>query len=348
MFIHEYGHYAIAKLCKVRVDIFSIGYGRELFGFHDRSGTRWRFSLIPAGGYVKLFGDVDATSAVDQDLLDSISEKDKKDTFYFKALYQKALIIIAGPGANFLLSIIILSFLYTMYGKPYTLPIIGNVVDGSVASAAGLEVGDRIISIDGETIQMFDDVLRIISINPGTETLLAYKRNDVISFTSLIPKVAQSRDVFGNVAQFSEIGISADTVDYRDMSIPSAVYSSIVEIKNIIRSTCKVLLQMITGKRGLNDLAGPIRIAKYSGQSMEKGIMFTFWFIAMLSINIGFVNLLPIAPLDGGHLFCYLIEAVSRKKFAMKYRDYSMKLGMVVLLMVFALTTFNDLKMLFL
>ena len=348
VFIHELGHYVFAKLCKVKVETFSIGFGKEIFGFYDRSGTRWKFSMIPAGGYVKMFGDFNEASAVDEKKLASMSEEDKKQTFHFKKLYQKVLIVVAGPTANFLLAIVILSFLYTFYGKPYTPPIISQVTQDGVAQNAGLKSGDKIISIDGEYINTFDDIIRIISINSGTEISLSYERDGNVTDTIITPKIVISKDVFGNNIQSAQVGIAANIVEYKYLPFYTAIYTSVSEIKKIIKTTCKVLGQMITGKRDLNDLGGPIRIVKYSGQSMEKGVIFVLWFIAMLSVNVGFVNLLPIPILDGGQLFYYVIEAISSKKFALKYQDYSIKAGMVIIFIIIALTTFNDVKMLLL
>ena len=347
VFVHEYGHYIVAKLCKVKVESFSIGFGKEIFGFYDKSGTRWKFSIIPAGGYVKMFGDLNEASSPDKQKLDSIPEEEKKYAFHFKKLYQKSLIVAAGPIANFILAIVILSFFYIYYGKPYNPAVISAVLDKSPAYESGLQVGDKIVTIDNDEIKTFDEVIRSISINVNQSIKITYERDGITNSVDIVPKIADSKDVFGNEMQSRQIGISSSMRNYKQLSPMVAVYTSVLEIKNIIKSTCTVLSQMITGKRSLNDLGGPIRIIKYSGQSMDKGILFTLWFIAMLSVNIGFVNLLPIPVLDGGHLFFYLIEACTNTAFAMKLQSYTMKAGIIILFMVLALTTFNDLKMLF-
>ncbi|MBQ4875365.1 MAG: RIP metalloprotease RseP [Rickettsiaceae bacterium H1] len=348
VFVHELGHYIVAKICKVKIEVFSIGFGKEIFGFYDKSGTRWKFSMIPAGGYVKMFGDTNEASVENEKYLSSIPEEEKELTFHFKKLHQKTSIVIAGPLANFLLSILILSFLYAFYGKPYTPPIIGKTIEKGVAQNAGLIEGDKIISINGEQVSTFDDIIRIISTNSEKEISLFYEREGTINHTILIPELTTSKDIFGNTIKSPQIGISISTIEYRYMSIPTSIYVSIIEIKKIIQTTCKVLWQMIRGKRNLDDLGGPIRIVKYSGQSMKKGIIFTLWFIAMLSVNVGFINLLPIPVLDGGHLLYYIIESISNKNFAAKYQNYSIKAGITIIFIILALTTFNDVKMLFL
>ncbi len=349
VFIHEYGHYIVAKLCKVKIEVFSIGFGKECFGFNDRSGTRWKFSIIPAGGYVKMFGDLNEASVTSKEALSEMSAEEKALTFQYKKLYQKALIVAAGPIANFLLAALILTFLYMFYGKVYTSPVVSDVTSGMPAQESGLRSGDKIISINNEEIKAFDDIMRIVGINSGAQELsIVYERNNVLHFTTLKPKMGDAQDVFGNKIQSAQIGIKSAGVEYKVLSLSGAIYSAVVEIKKIISSTCKVLWQMVTGKRNLDDLGGPIRIVKYSGQSMEKGVVFLIWFVAMLSVNIGFINLLPIPVLDGGHLLYYIIEAVSSEKFAHKYQDYSVKVGIFLLLLILALSTFNDAKMLIL
>lgn len=347
VFIHEYGHYIVAKLCGVKIDTFSIGFGKELFGFNDKSGTRWKFSVVPAGGYVKMFGDEDEASRPAESTLLSMSDEEKNQAFYFKKLYQKALIVAAGPVANFILAAVILSFFYISYGKPYTPPIINHVVQSSVAEKSGLQIGDEILAIDDIKIETFDDVVRIISTNTATELDISYLRNGNVFFIKLVPEIIDSKDVFGNASKSTRIGISANVTEYKHLPLLTAIYGSVIEVKNIIGTTCRVLWQMITGQRNLNDLGGPIRIVKYSGQSIEKGGLFTLWFIAMLSVNIGFMNLLPIPILDGGHLFSYCMEIVGGKRLAARYQKYAMKVGIVLIAMIFALTTLNDLKMLF-
>ncbi len=347
VFVHEYGHYIVAKLCKVKIESFSIGFGKEIFGFNDKSGTRWKFSIIPAGGYVKMFGDANEASAPDQENLKNMPLEDKQYAFHFKKLYQKALIVAAGPIANFLLASVILSFFYMYHGKPYTPAIISNIAKDSAAYESGLEIGDKIISIDGEEVITFDQIIRTVSTNVNSTINITYQRDGITHEAELKPKLVDSKDVFGNKIQSRKLGISSNITHYEHLPAISAISASIIEIKHIITSTCKVLSQMITGKRNLDDLGGPIRVIKYSGQSMDKGVLFTLWFIAMLSVNIGFVNLLPIPVLDGGHLFFYLIEACTNTTIAMRIQHYSMKAGIVLIFALIAFTTFNDLKMLF-
>ncbi len=347
VFVHEYGHYIVAKLCKVKIEVFSIGFGKELFGFYDRSGTRWKFSYIPAGGYVKMFGDANEVSVEDKDLLESMSDEDKKSSFHYKPLYQRALVVFAGPFANFLLAILILMSLYLFNGKEYVAPIISEVIEGSPADYAGLKAGDEIISIAGEKIKTFNDVVRVMSVNVDSEVMVSYVRGGQNFLVKLFPDNVIAEDIFGDQIKSQYIGIRSGIVEHQSLSIFQSFVGSVVEVKNIIKLTCIELWHMFIGKSDLDKLGGPLKIAKYSGQSMEKGLIFVLWFIAMISINLGFVNLLPIPILDGGHLLCYLIEAVSNKDFAVRYQYYAVKAGMMLIFAIIAFTTFNDVRTIF-
>lgn len=333
-FIHEFGHYFFARLCKVRVETFSLGFGKEIFGFTDRKDTRWKFSLIPAGGYVKMYGD---------EITESSSAQDS-DSFQSKNLLQKACIVSGGPFANLLSAIIILTLLFTVYGKSYTQPIITKVALHSTAEKAGLQVNDRITFINDAKISTFEDIVKIVSLNTENVLDIQYLRDGIIHHTTLQPRLADSRDIFGNKVKVSQIGIASNYVKHEKLNIVNATNTAIIETFSIIKSTYTALKQIITGQRSIKELSGPIKIAKYSGQSLVRGIWVVLWFIAMLSINLAFINLLPIPALDGGYLMYYLLETINGKPLALKYQEYGVKLGTMLLIGLFILVAFNDIR----
>lgn len=344
VFIHEFGHYYIAKLSGVKIETFSIGFGKELFGWNDKSGTRWKISLIPMGGYVKMFGDADPSSSPDNDKISQFSEEDKKIAFHTKPLYKKAAIVAAGPLANFLLAIVIIAFFFSYYGKPTTLSKVSLVSAESAAFEAGIKAGDDIIYIDDSKIDTFSDVQRIISINTGTAINITLKRNNEIIETTATPRMHERKDIFGNDIQTPLLGISSTEVSYEKENIFKAVVSATIETYKISGSTLKAIGQMITGERSVKEISGPIGIAKYSGQSAKRGITTVLWFMAIISINLGLVNLFPIPVLDGGHLLYYTIEAATGKPVADKVQEIGFKIGIALVLTLAIFAVFNDIE----
>jgi len=318
-----------------------------LLGFNDKSGTRWKFSLIPAGGYVKIFGDSNEASTPNQELLSKLNQEEKSQTMHFKPIYQKALIVFGGTFANLLFAFVILWFFFAYFGKPFIDPVVTLVKEHSAAEKAGLKVGDRITHIDNNKIDWFDDIKRITAINTGTQIVIKYLREDLSFSTLLTPDMIKGKDFLGNEVLMPQLGIMSDRLTYKNLGIINSAYFSVVEMYNIINSTIKVVGQMIAGKRDASSLGGPIRIAKYSGQSLQKGTFTVFWFLAMISINLGVINLLPIPLLDGGHLFFYCIEALKGPEKALKYQAYASKVGVVFLAALFLFVTFNDIRYLF-
>jgi regulator of sigma E protease len=344
VFIHEYGHYIVAKLCGVRIVAFSIGFGKELFGWNDKSGTRWKVSLLPLGGYVKMFGDASAASTPDSGLLEEMNEQDRKAAFHYKPLYKKALIVAAGPAANFLLTIAIFFYFIMSNGLQSIDPVIGKIIPDSPAQTAGLEVGDRITMIDKTKIASFNDITYIISTNLGTPVDLSVDRGEEKLKITLTPKMFEDEDGLGNKITRPLIGIKSVDIKYQDVGFTRALGESVRRTYMLCESTLKVIGQMATGKRNARDLKGPVGIAQLSGQAAEKGIHTVLWLIAIISANLGLMNLLPIPVLDGGHLLYYGIEALSGRPLAQKMQEYGFRVGFALLAILMAFTLFNDLQ----
>jgi regulator of sigma E protease len=343
VFIHEFGHFWVARRVGVRVEVFSIGFGKELFGFNDKHGTRWKFCLIPMGGYVKMFGDKNSASQSDEALIASFSEDEKKMAFASKSLLQKSAIVIAGPVANYLLAILIFASFFTFYGTPNAKPIVTNVVENSPAEIAGIKEGDLITSINGHKVETFIDISNIMSLNVGEEVNIKFIRNNILLEKMIMPKQFSAQDELGNEIKSYKLGIKADRLLLDSHNIFSATKLAVIECFNLSYMSLKAMGQIITGKRSAKELGGPIKIAQYSGKSAQHGIQSILWFIALLSVNLGVVNLLPIPVLDGGHLLIYLIEFSFGKKIASKVQNFGFQIGLILLIMVTIMVTFNDL-----
>lgn len=350
VFIHEFGHYIIAKWCGVGIETFSIGFGKELFGFNDRSGTRWKFSMLPFGGYVKMFGDQGAASTPDDDKLDHMSEDEKNKSFHFKALWQKALIVVAGPAANFILTISILTyFLYTT-GISSTEPIIGEIIDDTPAQEAGLKEGDRIVRVDGEEVEVFGDIPNLIATNLGTPVLLDIVRDGEDLSLTITPISYDDKDALGNPVKRPLIGFRSQKLTVTDVSFPEAIWQATGRTYDLCAMSLRFLGQMVTGQRSADDLKGPVGIAKLSGQVTQSGdsisetVRMILWFIAMLSANLGLINLFPIPMLDGGHLMYYGLEAVSGKPVAKKFQEFGFRIGFLLIASLMVFTLYNDIR----
>lgn len=343
VFIHEFGHFWVARRVGVKVEVFSIGFGKELFGFNDKHGTRWKFCLIPMGGYVKMFGDKNSASQSDESLIASFSESERKIAFSCKSLLQKSAIVIAGPAANYLLAIVIFASFFTFYGVPNAKPIVTNVIENSPAKLAGIQEGDLIISINGQGIESFTDISNVMSLNIGEEVDIKLIRNDSLLEKKVIPKQFSAQDELGNEIKSYRLGIKADKVILEPHNIFSATKRAVIECFDLSYMSLKAMGQIITGKRSVKELGGPIKIAQYSGKSAAHGIQSLLWFIALLSVNLGVVNLLPIPVLDGGHLLIYLVEFGFGKKIASKIQNFGFQIGLILLIMMTIVVTFNDL-----
>jgi regulator of sigma E protease len=342
VFIHEFGHFWVARRAGVKVEVFSIGFGKELFGFNDKHGTRWKFSAIPLGGYIKMFGDKSTASNSDEELISKLTEEEKKIAFPCKSLLRKSAIVAAGPIANYLLAIIIFAGFFMVYGTSSATAEITKILPGSAASIAGIESGDEIINMNGTKIDNFNDIRNIMSINLGEKISFSIKRHDKIINKEIIPQEHITKDILGNEAKTYRLGIITENVTLEKKSIFPAIKSAITECYNLSLMSLKAMGQIITGKRSSKELGGPIKIAQYSAKSAESGIQSLLWFIALLSVNLGLMNLLPIPVLDGGHLLIYLAEATMGKKIATKIQDFGFQIGVIILIMLTIFVTYND------
>ena len=326
---------------------FSLGFGKKLFGFTDKKGTIWKFCLLPFGGYVKMFGDRNSASAPDNEAFTKMTDEEKNKSFLGKNVYQKIAIVFAGPAANFLLAIVFLTALFRINGFNILLPIVDQVLPESAAFEANLKSGDEIIAIDGKEISNFDQVREAISQSFGEELVFRIKRENEVFEKKIAPKIQLRKDFFGEDVKLPTLGIAVSKTISQELNLLQSFKKANLETYHISCSILRTIGELIVGKRSVEELGGPIKIAKYSGQTVDMGIIAVIWFIAMISINLGVMNLLPIPVLDGGHLFFYLIQVITRKKISQKTQQVAFNIGLALVLTLMIFTTFNDLKSLF-
>ena len=282
VFVHEFGHFFIARMNGVKVEVFSIGFGKELFGFYDKHNTRWKFCLIPMGGYVKMFGDKNSSSQSDSELISSLSEEEKKIAFSCKTLLQKSSIVVAGPLANYIFAIVIFASFFSIYGHPVTKPIITKVIENSPAEKAGIREGDFITELNGQAIENFGDIGNIMNLNVGEEVTINFIRNDNVIIKQIIPEVFYTKDIIGSEVKSFKLGIMADQVTLEKQNIFSAAKLAIKECLHLSYMSLKAMGQIISGKRSIKELGGPIKIAQYSSKTAEYGLSSLLWLIALL------------------------------------------------------------------
>ncbi len=349
VFIHEYGHYYFARRYGVGVTAFSIGFGKEIFGYNDKNGTRWKFCLIPLGGYVKFFGDRNVFSQSEQEeVLKKYSKDDQKKLFILKPLYQRTLIVAGGPLANFLLAILIFSCIYMFVGKDLTPAKIEEVSQNSPAEVAGLKKNDIITSINGNKVQSILEVSMLINSSSSDKINIKVLRDNKQLNLFAKANIIDSKDPFGNSIKKKIIGIKISPVNNEfnkeRLGPTKAVYYSLKEIWFVTTTTMKFIGSMFQGKGDTSQLGGPIKIAKISGQVMEFGFLAFITTIAYISISLGLINLFPIPLLDGGHLMFYLFEKILGRPLKQSTQEGFFRIGLFLLLSLMIFTTFNDLK----
>lgn len=378
VFIHEWGHFSVARFFGVKVDEFSIGFGKELYGWTDSKGTRWKISLLPLGGFVKMHGDEDGSSKADAEKLKKMSKKEKEISFFFKPLWQKALIVAAGPAINFVLAVFIYAAIFGTYGKVEIehSPVVGVVMEGGVADKMGIKTGDKIVSIGGEPIKYFSDVQKKTMLAASVETEISVERaGELLSF-KFVPQSAYVKDETGEFVQV-RLGIKnapdqilvQDTISY---GVVGAVVAAVEKVYADSVVMLQGLWQIITGERSSKDMGGPVKIVEYSGhftESLAKSVSCAFggendtklscgelaldgflnalMFMAMVSTMLGLVNLFPIPMLDGGHLTFYAIEAALRKPVHETVQDWAYRGGFAFLVGLMLYVTYNDIVSLF-
>lgn len=343
VFIHEFGHYWVARLCGVRVEVFSIGFGRELFGRNDRHGTRWKVSLIPLGGYVRFFGDDSVISNPGAETKE-MSPEDKAVCFHHKSLGQRAAIVAAGPMANFLLSIVLLSIMFVFVGRGYTPAVVDTVLPDSAAAEAGFQPGDRVIGIDDKTIERFEALRDIVMFSPGVAMLMTIERNGEHLQLPVTPRVHEYEDSLGNIHEVGRLGISVEAREYVKLSPFAAVPAAVADTYGLVARSLQGLAEVVSGKRDSSELGGPIMIAQMSGKSAEVGFLAVIHFIVLLSASLGLINLFPIPLLDGGHLAFYSVEALRGKPLSMRAQEYGYMVGLALVVTLMLVVTVNDLS----
>jgi len=342
VFVHELGHYLVGRWFGVHAEAFSIGFGPEIAAWHDRRGTRWRLAALPLGGYVKFAGDMNAASQSDPAWLE-LSAEERNRCFPAKPLYQRALIVAAGPLVNLLFAALILAGFATLYGENVTPPRIAEVVQGSAAAKAGLKAGDTVRAVDGHAVELFPDLRRIVVGRPGERVDVEVVRDGAPIVLPLEIGAQVERDRFGNEFRYGVLGVRSGDPVVRPVSLIEAPIVGVRRTGELIQMMAEGLVQIVTGRRPLSELGGPLKIAQISGEQAALGPEALISLIALVSINLGFINLLPIPMLDGGHLFFYGIEAIQRRPVSPRLQEIAYRSGLALLLGMMLLVTLNDL-----
>jgi regulator of sigma E protease len=346
VFIHELGHFLVARWAGVRVLVFSIGFGPELFGFNDRRGTRWKVSAIPLGGYVKFLGDENAASVPDQAALASMSAEERRHSFMDQPVGPRAAIVAAGPLANFLLAIVIFTGLAMAFGKPITSPRVDRVQPDSAAAAAGFQPGDVVLSINGKPIESFPEMQQIVGVSAGETLVFEVDRGGQRVTLKATPALKEWKDRFGNVIRQGLLGIervpTPDEKHFQPVGPLEAVKIGVGRTWFFIEQTFSAVGGMISGRVSTDQLGGPIRIAQVSGQVASEGFSPLLSLAGYLSAMIGLFNLFPVPLLDGGHLMFYAIEAVRGKPLSERAQEVGFRIGLAIVVMLMIFATYND------
>lgn len=344
VFVHELGHYWVARRCGVRVEVFSIGFGPELFGWYDRNQTRWKISAVPLGGYVKFFGDADAASTTDNAAVSAMSAEDRKVSFHHKTLGQRSAIVAAGPVANFIFAILIYAALFSLVGQPFTPAVVGDVVPGSAAESAGLRAGDRIVAADGTGIQRFEELRAYVALRAETPIALQVLRDGSEIDLTVVPLRVDVPDGSGGTHRVGQIGIRTTGVDFVRHDPGTALVQAVRETWQVVANTFTYLGRIIQGRESGDQLSGPLGIAKMSGDVAKASWLGLVSLMATLSVAIGLINLFPVPMLDGGHLLFYGYEAVRGRPLGERAQEYSFRIGFALVMSLFLFATWNDLN----
>ncbi len=339
--VHEFGHFYMARLCGVKVEEFSLGFGKELFGWVDKKGTRWKVCLVPFGGYVKMYGDADAASMGVSDETVAMTDEDKKVSFYHQSLWKKVLIVFMGPAMNYIFAVVVLTIVFSFFGQLRVPPIIDKVAENSAADIAGITTGDEIISINKQDVDSFTDIKRLIIVEGYNNELdIVVDRAGKEISLKLTPEIVDGTPM---------IGIFGGSKAYLEKST-GVLQSFVFSVKTAYTMTADTLSyvkQLITGSRPADDLRGPLGIAEASGDAMQQGLLTFIVFLAQVSIGIGLINLFPIPMLDGGHLVVYFTEAVTRKPLGQTAQNVLGYIGIGFLIFLMIITFKNDIVRIF-
>jgi regulator of sigma E protease len=346
VFFHELGHFLVGRWAGVRVLTFSLGFGPELLGFNDRHGTRWKLSAIPLGGYVKFFGDETEASTPSTETLAHMTPEERALSFHHKKVGPRAAIVAAGPIANFLLAIVIFAGMFTFFGKPNTSARVDKVEANSAAAAAGFQTGDVVTAIDGNKIDTFSDMQRVVSGRAGERLTFTVKRGEANLQLQGTPELREVKDPFGNVQRLGVLGITRQTaagdVVTERVDPATAVWLGVKETWFVIDRTLAYVSRIFTGRESADQVGGPLRIAQMSGQVATIGLGALIQLAAVLSISIGLLNLFPVPLLDGGHLLFYAIEAARGRPLSERAQEVGFRIGLGLVLMLMVFATYND------
>lgn len=342
VFVHEMGHYLAGRLFGVKADAFSIGFGHEVAGWTDRRGTRWKLGWMPLGGYVKFAGDMNAVSQPSAEWL-ALPAEERARTFQAKPVWQRAIIVAAGPVVNFLAAMLILGGFAIAYGDVRTPAVVGQAMPGTAAAAAGLKPGDRVVAIGGREMGTFEDMVRYVKIRPGEPVRVDYVRAGQPASIDAVIGTQHQRDRFGNDYRVGLLGIAPVAPVVVPVSPWEAPGIAVRRTGMVVQMMVETIGQIISGRRSVKELGGPLSIAKTSGEQIVLGWDSFMFLIALVSINLGFINLLPVPMLDGGHLLFYAIEAVRRRPVGPRAQEWAYRGGLAMVLALMLLVTFNDL-----
>jgi regulator of sigma E protease len=335
VFVHEMGHYLAARWRGVHVEAFSIGFGKAIHKWTDRRGTEWRLSWLPLGGYVKLHGQEDPNDVTPEQR----AAWRPGQTFHEKPVRDRAIVIAAGPVFNFVLAILLFAGLYMTAGQPLPSASVGTVAESSAAAGAGLRPGDRILALDGQSVDRFEQIQRYIQPRAGQPVELRISRDGAEQVVNVTPAARES-----NGATVGVLGVTAGAVEFRRLDPITATLAGVEQTIDVSRQTLVSVWEMLTGNRGTEELGGVLRIAQISGQVTEMGVASTIMLIAVLSVNLGLINLFPVPVLDGGHLVFHAAEAIRGRPVSPQVMEYSFRAGFVVIIALFVFSTFNDVR----
>jgi regulator of sigma E protease len=342
IYVHEYGHYWVARRCGVRVEVFSIGFGPELIGWNNRHGTRWKISAIPLGGYVKFFGDASAASTPGE--LENMTAADRAVSFHHKTIAQRAAIVSAGPIANFIFAALVYALMFVAIGQPFTPPVVGDVLPGGAAEQAGIKAGDRIIKVDGSPIERFEELPAYVALRADTPIRVTLLRGGSEQQLTVVPRRLDVEDGFGGTNRIGQIGIKSGGVEFVRHGPTAAAWYAVREIVSVVTNTMRYLGRMVTGRESGDQLSGPLGIAKISGDVAQRNPAALISLAATLSVAIGLINLFPIPLLDGGHLLFYAIESVRGRPLGPRTQEYGFRVGLALVMSLFLFATWNDLN----
>ncbi len=341
IFIHELGHYYVARLFGVGAESFSIGFGREIAGWTDKRGTRWKVGWLPLGGYVKFVGDLNPASMPGE--FEEVAAEDRKRSFHHRPVWQRFLIVLAGPLANFVVAILIFAVFFALLGIPRTANVVTAIEAGSAAQSAGVRAGDRILSIAGRETTTFEDISQVVMLRPDASVQLQIERSGRLQTIPVKIGVAEETDQFGQKFRVGRLGVYGGQRQYSSLPATQLLPAAAGFTWSMTRSIVDALGQIVTGRRSVKELGGPLKMAQIAGQQASLGLFEFVYLVALFSINLGFINLLPVPMLDGGHLALYTIEAVQKRPVSLRAQEWAFRGGLAVLLALLLFTTLNDL-----